>query len=294
MTWQLVAHRSELANAGDYVILSAGTEQLLAYNQDGTIIISDNVCLHRGSRIFKGTHGNAPLKCPYHGFMGDAIQKPQMLTAWIGDWLFAGDGSTKIEDDMDDLGPVLAGISEKISARHAFDKFPMPCDWKVAVENTLEDLHVPTVHPDTFGKLGLKPFTTTRHGKHSVAHYAVTDDRTVKGLTAISKYFKDVDPLAYFHILLWPGTCISSLGGFTFSVQHYLASGGFTNLHTRLYAAKTKDGAPAFGYFFDEAAAYNRLVFQQDATACANVVGRGTYLTENEERVKWFRESLPE
>ena len=29
MTWQLVAHRSELAKPQDYVILSAGAEQLL-------------------------------------------------------------------------------------------------------------------------------------------------------------------------------------------------------------------------------------------------------------------------
>lgn len=291
MTWQLVAHRSELAKPGDYVLLSAGAEQLLAYNQDGTIIISDNRCLHRGSRIFSGTHGNAPLTCPYHGFSGDAIQKAQMLTAYVGDWLFAGDGGTRIEDDLGDLAPVLAGISEKIHRRHAFDKMPMPCDWKIAVENALEDLHLPTVHPDTFGKLGLKAFTTTRHGKNSVAHYAVTDDRTVKVLTSISKHFKDVDPLAYFHILLWPGTCISSVGGFTFSVQHYLASGGFTQLHTRLYSSKVKDRTPNMGYFFDEAAAFNRLVFQQDSIACANVVGEGTYLTENEQRVKWHRDA---
>lgn len=289
MTWNLVAHRSELATPEDYVLLSAGADQLLAYNDAGTILIGDNVCLHRGSRIFSGTHGNAPLKCPYHGFTGERIQKAQFLTAWLGDWLFTGDGSTRIEDDLGDLGAVLSGISDKISRRHSFDMLPMSCDWKVAVENALEDLHIPTVHPDTFGKLGLKSFSATQHGRNSVAHYAVTDDRTVRGLTALARNFEDVDPLAYFHILLWPGTCISSVGGFTFSVQNYMPSGGFTMLHSRLYAAKTKPGCPNLDYFFNEASNFNRMVFQQDSAACANVVSSGTYLTESEERVKWFR-----
>lgn len=291
MSWVLLCHRSELAKDGDYVLLTAGSEQALAYNHNGTVIVTDNRCLHRGARVFNGTHGNAPLKCPYHGFQDESVLKAQELTQWVGDWLFAGDGSTKLENELDAIGPVLAGISEKIGKRHAFDSFPMPCDWKVAVENALEDLHVGSVHPDTFGKLDLKLKEMRRHGRNSVAMYDIGDARTVKGLTAMSKAFVDVDPSAYFHILLYPNTCISSVGGFSYSVQHYLPNGGFTQLHTRLYRGKMRADAPNISYFFDEAVGFNKTVFAQDSAICARVQGDGTYLTEKEKRITWFRES---
>lgn len=291
MTWALIAHRSELAQPGDYVILSGGGEQLLACSHEGEIIVSDNVCLHRGSRIFSGTHGNAPLVCPYHGFKGEAIQKPKALTAWVGDWLFAGDESEKLADQLHGLSPVLEIFSRNIAKRHAFDMLPMSCDWRVAVENTLEDLHVPSVHKDTFGKLKLSDANFDRFGRNSLATYKIGDEHTLRGLKAMSRSFEDVAPDEYFHIFLWPNTCLSSAGGFTFSLQHYLPSGGFTMLHSRLYQGRTKADAPNLGYFFDEAWNFNRLVFQQDAGACANVRGQGTYLTPSEERVKWFRET---
>lgn len=290
MTWSLIAHRSELEKPGDYVLLTAGAEQSLAYNHAGTVIVTDNICLHRGARVFSGLHGNAPLVCKYHGFRDDKALKAEALTAWVGDWLFYGDGSTTIEDDLGDLLPIISGISENVGKRHAFDLLNMPCSWDVAVENTLEDLHVRTVHPDTFLKLDLQLQAATRHGRNSMAAYKVGDERTVRHLSGMAKLFENVQPDTYFHILLWPYTCISSVGGFTFSVQHYLPSGGFTALHSRLYQGRTKASAPYLGYFFDEAVGFNRMTFQQDAEICQRVAGRGTYLTEAEQRVKWFRE----
>ncbi|MGB7588177.1 MAG: Rieske 2Fe-2S domain-containing protein [Solirubrobacterales bacterium] len=291
MTWLLAAHRSELAKPGDYVVLHSGSEQVAVFNFEGETYATDNLCPHRGSRILPGTHGSRPLVCPYHGLKGKTIIGSQSLTQWLGDWLFVGDGSTKIEDDLGDLGPLLSGISKRISRRHAFDMMPMPCDWTVAVENTLEDFHVPSVHQDTFGKLGLIPEAMERHGRNSVALYQVGDERTVKGLSAIAKHFEDVRPDHYFHIFLYPFTCLSSVGGFSFSLQHYMPSGGYTQMHTRLYAGRMVREAPDYGWFFDEAVGFNRMVFAQDTEACSKVVGQGTFLTEAEDRVKWFREA---
>ena len=289
MNWLLAAHRSELAKRGDYIVLSAGTSQIAAFNLDGEVLATDNLCAHRGARILPGTHGNRELKCGYHGMSGKTIVWHQYLTQWIGDFLFVGDGSSKIEDDLDDLGPLLSGISTRISARHSFENLPMSCDWRVAVENTLEDFHIPSIHPDTFGKLDLKIESMERHGRNSGAIYKVGDERRVKGLQALAKYFDDVQPDHYFHIYLYPYACLSSVGGFTFSLQHYMPSGGFTAFHTRLYAGKTNGTAPNLSWFYEEAAAFNRLVFQQDMGVCSTVGGSGTFLTPDERRVEWFR-----
>lgn len=291
MNWMLVAHRSELAKDGDYVLLQAGADQVAAINLEGEIIATDNVCKHRGARVLSGTHGNGPLVCSYHGMKGRATVARQYLTAWVGDFLFVGDGGSSLDAELGELRAQVEFLSTLIDKRHSFDMLPMPCDWRVAVENTLEDYHVPTVHPDTFGKLGLKLTDTERYGKNSLAGYALTDARTVKSLTALQRYFEQGKPEHYFHIFLYPHTTLSSVGGFSFSLQHYLPNGGFTMLHSRLYAAKASVQAPDLGWFYAEAAAFNRTVFAQDSAVCAKVVGQGTFLTPAEERVAWFREA---
>lgn len=292
MNWLLAAHRSELSKPGEYVVLHAGSDQIAAFNLEGEILATNNICPHRGARVLQGTHGACALKCPYHGLTGKAAVGQQYHTQWLGDWLFVGDASTKIEDNLDDLGPMLAGLSGRMTHRHSFEQMPMPCDWKVAVENTLEDYHVASVHPDTFGKLDLKLTGMERHGQNSVARYTVGDARTIKSLTTLSKYYEDAQPDTYFHIFLYPYTCISSVGGLSFSLQHYLPNSGYTQLHTRLYAGKTKPGAPDLRWFYDEAAGFNRTVFQQDAGVCSLVAGPGTYLTPAEDRVRWMREVM--
>ena len=291
MNWLLAAHRSELAAPGDYITLQAGPDHIACFNLDGNVYSWDNVCRHRGARVLQGTHGNKALTCPYHGLTGMATVGEQYLTQWIGDFLFVGDGSTRIEDDLNDFGPLLTGISKMIAGRHSFEQLPMPCEWKVAVENTLEDYHVATVHADSIGKLRLKLDSTDQHGKNSGALYTIEDPHTVKGLEAMAKYFEEVRPSHYFHLFLYPYTCLSSVGGLTFSLQHYLPSGGYTNLHTRLYGAKTKPGAPDMRWLYDEATSFNRLVFEQDAAICARIVDDGTFLTASETRVQWFRDA---
>lgn len=291
MNWLLAAHRTELQQHGNYVVLDSGADQIAALNLEGEILATDNICPHRGARVLPGSHGQRPIVCPYHGLTGKAAIGRQYLTQWIGDWLFVGDGVTRIEDDLDDLGPLLAGLSHRITRRHSFEVMPMPCDFRVAVENALEDYHVDSVHPDTFGKLKMRLDAMDRHGRNSGAIYTLEDERTVKGLSAFAKHFEDVQPDHYFHIFLYPYTAISSVGGFSFSVQHYLPDGNFTRLHTRLYAGKSRPEAPNYSWFFDEAADFNRRVFEQDSAICVKVIGQGTFLTKNEERVRWFREA---
>lgn len=289
MTWALMAHRSELAKPGDYVLLS-GIEQMAAVNLDGEIIVTDNICAHRRARVLSGACGNKPLTCPYHGYSGKATISQQYLTRWCGDFLFASEDSAQWFPQ--EIEEYVAEISSHIERRYSMDVLPMPCDWKVAVENALEDAHVPCIHPDTFAKLRLTDAAFDRFGEHSGAIYRVGDERTVSGLAKLAKNFRSGDPTKYFHLLLYPFTCISSVGGFSYSVQQYVPMHGYTQLHARLYAAKPSPGAANMEWFFAEAQQFNRRVFDQDSAICATVQGVGGTLTEAERRVKWFREEL--
>lgn len=307
--WLLIGHRTELGTPGDFVRLPLGTHDMLAYNDGGTVIVTDGICPHRGAQILTAYYGNAPLTCPYHGwsYRDGKTQVPcrenyreadlekakfkQYLTCWVGDWLFASEGSTDYPlKDQDALRALLESI--KITRRHASETMPMSCDWRVAVENTLEDIHIPTVHRDTFGKVDLHRIHMKQYGAHSLALYEVNDRRTRELGEKMAGSFSDVRPGEYFHLYLHPYACISSLGGFTYSLQHYLPSGAWTTFSTRLFAGNVRQDAPNMNWFFDEAHNFNKQVFAQDAAICQRVQSFGHALGVHEERIRWFREAL--
>jgi len=305
--WILLGHRADLATPGDYIRIPIDGSEMVAYNDAGNIVVNDGLCPHRGTQIFTGTHGNAPMTCPYHGwsFRNGQTNVPcrenyseaelekakfhQYMTCWVGDWLFASTGELGYPVPEGNIRSILESI--KINKRHSVDAFPMSCDWRVAVENTLEDMHIPTVHRDTFGKVNLKRIDMQREGPHSIALYEITDKRTLELTDRLSKSFSNVKPNEYFHLYLSPYACLSSLGGFTYSLQHYLPSGGWTSFTSRLYTGSQRPDAPDMKWFYEEARTFNHMVFQQDAEICSRVKDWGHALSTDEERVRWFRES---
>lgn len=78
--WIYLAHESELAQPGDYLVRHVGTQGvILTRDRDGTVKAIFNRCSHRGATLCAFERGRAPggHMCPYHG------------------WLFAADGTLK-------------------------------------------------------------------------------------------------------------------------------------------------------------------------------------------------------
>lgn len=179
---------------------------------------------------------------------------------------------------------------------HSTAEIPMRCDWRIAIENALEDVHVPHVHKDSLAKLKIKLRDMGRAGKNSWAVYDITDERSLKGLRAMSRYFAHANPEIYFHAFIFPDTCISSVGGFTMAKQIYIPDGETTRLTTTLYTGLLKPEAPDLSFFFDRAMAFNVQVFNEDARMCERVHIRG--LTGDVppalRRLAWFTEALNE
>jgi phenylpropionate dioxygenase-like ring-hydroxylating dioxygenase large terminal subunit len=68
--WLYVAHESELAAPGDFVLTTLGPEEVIVLRrEDGGISVLHNRCAHRGARIVSAPSGNArQLRCPYHSW----------------------------------------------------------------------------------------------------------------------------------------------------------------------------------------------------------------------------------
>lgn len=196
-----------------------------------------------------------------------------------------------------DLGVLRDIVNEcysNIDGLHSTQYLDMNCDWRVAIENALEDVHVNHVHPTSLAKLKIVNIGMERHLNHSIAHYRITDSRYLRGLESVSTHFEHPFPDTYFHMFIFPSTCISTVAGLTYSVQHYIPSGRKTTLKTSLFRGKLKTDAKDMTAFFDSAAAFNKQVFEEDARMCEKVHVRG--LLGNPppplRRLAWFTEAL--
>ncbi len=90
--WLYLAHESEIANAGDYVVRHMGTQAvILTRAKDGSIETIFNRCSHRGATLCAFENGSAPNghQCPYHG------------------WTFNADGTVRFVSNASNYAGVL-------------------------------------------------------------------------------------------------------------------------------------------------------------------------------------------
>jgi phenylpropionate dioxygenase-like ring-hydroxylating dioxygenase large terminal subunit len=313
--WHLIAHRSELAESGDYVRLDWPLGELVLFNDNGAIIAFDNLCPHRGARYFTQDAGNGRIACPYHGwgFRDGELRIPlrstfdaaeiagarlnAYQTAWCGDFLFAGLTPIQtLEAQLGGVAPTLDAVSRQIAARRDFNAFAWQSDWRVAVENALEGYHVSAIHPETLGPMGLTDIDTIFDGGNSIYTARIGDERTRKGLERVKRFF-DIDHAFddYWTVHVFPFAMLSSTYGYSYSMQTFFpaAEAGRSWFTSRLLTAKIRPGAEAaLDGFFESTATMNRKVFDEDHAICARVsplydmAKPGRFFAQSELRVR--------
>lgn len=281
--WHPVAHMSELASVGDFVVLPWKAHGELAVTRlpSGMLHAFDNRCTHRGARIFDGLNGNREPRCGYHGRMVGA-NFPTFAAVPYGDWILAREGGGAALS-----GVVGALVSIPTLRLHSSLQFVMDCHWTVAIENALDFEHVAHVHADSLATLGLQSQHTTAFGDGSSIERFSADK--AGGMARADRLFTGEPALFdYFHAHLYPYTCLSSTKGWTYSLQHYFPrADGKTNFIHRLYAAET---TRPMAEFFDSAARLNETVFREDAAICAGIPAWfAGELGPHEERIRHFR-----
>jgi phenylpropionate dioxygenase-like ring-hydroxylating dioxygenase large terminal subunit len=173
-TWHLVATAHDLPEPGDYLAFELLGEPVLLRNMDGELRAFLNVCPHRHSRLVREGRGSSErLRCQYHGWEYNAegrtgkipdapcfrpfdrenacLRRFRVATCGALVFVSLAPEGPSLEDH---LGPLHATWRESFDAPFrlagAWDE-DFACNWKVAVENALEDYHIPLVHPKTFG-----------------------------------------------------------------------------------------------------------------------------------------------
>jgi choline monooxygenase len=159
--WNMVGRADEIPAPGDYrAVHTAFGSVLLLRGEDGALRAFANTCRHRGTRLAEGAGNAAALVCPRHGWTyaldgrltaapgiaargfspGDYGLTALPIALWQG-FLFIGiePPADEPEASFRDLAVLLGSHRlERMICVHRVER-RIACDWKLAVENGLED-----------------------------------------------------------------------------------------------------------------------------------------------------------
>ena len=182
-SWHLVGRVDEIPNAGDYRVFDlCGQSAIVIRGDDGVVRAFANTCRHRGTRLLD-EHGNCHvISCPYHAWsfrhdgrllachgmektLGFSKQDNGLFPVRLGTW--AGFIFVCFADDSVDLDAWL-GDMPTVFASYRFENFKLvrrkhydlACNWKLYIENAMEDYHTPTVHRSSIGLQETEPLKT--------------------------------------------------------------------------------------------------------------------------------------
>jgi len=319
--WHLLAHRSELATSSRFVAFRVAGEEVVAFHDGDGVVVFDNRCPHRGTRIFDGTHGQQRWFCRYHAwsftkgrfiipqrdtFACDlsGVRLDTYQTQWLGDFLFVSRRpAMALDQQLAGITDMLASISRGIGSRTDLNAYDYGCNWKIAVENALDQYHVAVIHHETLNKLKMEPARDHYHGLNNVSYAGVGDERVERRLRSLRRFFDiEFQSEGYIAIHLFPFTFLTSTFGYSYSLQqfHPAADQDRTAFTSRFYPARlsARIGPETMNTFFESSVAVNHKVFAEDAEICARVPTNTwsphppRYLSSGEEKIAFFRHTM--
>ncbi len=175
-SWYYAGREEQAAVTGQWFTIDvAGESVIIMRNDDGLLQAHYNVCRHRGSRLCDETagHSKGAIACPYHSWcynhQGALIATPRIeeneldrsqLSLWpvhVDVW----QGFVFV--NLSDKKPVALreSLAEHFDEPLRFERFKLDklrigfcveniinANWKIVMENYLECLHCPGVHPE--------------------------------------------------------------------------------------------------------------------------------------------------
>jgi glycine betaine catabolism A len=175
-SWYYVGREEQIAAPGQWFTIDvAGESVIVMRNDDGALQAFYNVCRHRGSRLCDEAAGQSKgaIVCPYHNFcyshQGELIATPRVekeeldrsqLSLWpvhVDVWQGFVFVNLSEETPITLRDSLAAHFDEPLRfERFELDKLRIGyrvenivnANWKILMENYLECLHCPAVHPE--------------------------------------------------------------------------------------------------------------------------------------------------
>jgi len=287
--FHFACHRSELKQHNSYVLLNLFGNDIIVYNDNGNIICFDNICPHRGAPFLCGreNEGCEKLQCPYHGwqydngkliipnrnqFRHEELENIDLLryeTEYCGDFVFiAKTPHFTLNEQLGDFYEILEKISYSIDSKIDLNRNAFDANWKISLENALENYHVPSVHPNTLAPLELSNGEIKFDRLNSIWISDIKNKKVFTKLKRLNHIFDEsiFRKENYFSIYLFPFSMISSTFGYSYAFQSFFPdTPQSTSFYSRTYSVKSKlDTEP----FYNSVKGVNRQIFDEDIRVC--------------------------
>ena len=231
--WNFAGRLDEIPDSGDYMSLDfCGESVIVIRGKDDVVRAFANVCRHRSARLLEGRGRCRTIVCPYHSWVYDldgtllrmkGMEQtagfdpaengliPLQVESWAG-FLFVS-----FANDVMPLEEHLGDMTEQYASYRFADmlcvrrrSYDLKCNWKLYIENAMEDYHTATVHKDSIGNQDCVPVSTK--GQWAAIHLeaadtiaVLTEDNTtlphienLSGLAAKGTYFSVIYPGTFF------------------------------------------------------------------------------------------------
>lgn len=328
--WTLLGLACDVAGDGDWITATLAGRSVFVQRAGDKLVGFENICAHRFYPLRIGERGNGAIRCGFHGWMynsqGTAVGIPiceemfgrsrreidrQLVKIDVetcGGLIFgrlAGHADRPACEDLStylgDMAPALAALTAGFGGGPMVIDQTTAANWKLCYHITLDDYHLPTVHPDSFGVDGyLKP-NTYRYfaaGRHSAmftgtfvpkAEFARWIDACRIG-TLDDKFYRIVQIFPNLVVALFPFE-----GAWFVCVSRYLAASvAQTEVRSWISPAPIAGAAPIEPRVRSGALDYIGRILREDSIVAehlqsvAGQISKPPLLSRQEQRVAWF------
>ena len=165
-SWLFAGLATDLEDDHGWTRLPLGGAGILVGRFGGKLHAAANLCAHRGTPLVAGDHQlGSELRCPYHGWRyspdGRLIQAPGIdmmpscslavaaIQTWnslvfVSPWMSA----PPLASAWQGFDRQVVDVAWDSLRAHRTTRYTVRANWKIVVENYLEDVHFPTVHPE--------------------------------------------------------------------------------------------------------------------------------------------------
>lgn len=297
--WHFVCLKKDLINHNDYISMELFNMPITLQNFKGIIKAYINICPHRYNRIRSKSKGNGILRCLYHGWTFDNDGMPygipmkkqlfnlnkkeierlrlkKLQIDYCGDLIFINLGIKKdLKTFLGKYFKEIEIISESIGNEIKFNVYEYNANWKVCVENTIDEYHIASVHAETFNRIFGREIKYDFEKSNSGVKINCNKKFLEKWKPIEEKVKSRIYKIhGYRHIFIYPLFTIATTMGTSFSLQTWQpVSVNKTRIHSRIYSFKqTKKTNKEIISVLDKSVDnFNNQVFDEDKDVCENV-----------------------
>jgi len=221
--WLFACHDSQIPNAGDFLTVTLALQPvLLTRNETGEVTALFNRCTHRGSQLVRETSGNSKLfHCPFHGwgfrvngdlagipfrgaYSDEFMKRPELNLAKlpaVGNYrgfvfVRLSDTGVAFEDFIMQLKEGIDSLHDRapgnaLIADNGVHRYEYKGNWKLQIENGVDEYHPLFAHASTVGKDGKQikrsqgnsgyKYTTNENERPETATRSYFDNSEVHG-----------------------------------------------------------------------------------------------------------------